>query len=128
MTYGNPPQSGQFQKGKSGNPKGRPPKKKQKSVSLSEDLLWELQETVKVNKNGEVVLVTKQQALVISMMTKAINGSIGQQRLLVELLNLAYNAGETDVPSSKELEKNDEALRLELKQLGLSFDGSNDDP
>ena len=126
MSYKNPPKSSQFQKGQSGNPKGRSPKKAQRPASLAEDLMRELQDVVRVSKNGEVVRVTKQQALVTAMITKAINGSIGQQRLLVQLLNLLVNTAETDAPSAKDLEKIDKGLRSELVKLGLSIDGDGD--
>ena len=86
----------------------------------------ELQDVVKVSKNGEVVCVTKQQALVTAVITKAINGSIGQQRLLVQLLNLLVNTAETDASSAKDLEKIDKGLRSDLVKLGLSIDGDGD--
>ena len=85
MSYKNPPKHTQFKKGQSGNPKGRPPKYNKRPPTLADDLRQELEEEVMVNKNGEVVCVTKQRALLAAVATAAINGRIGQQRLIVQL-------------------------------------------
>ena len=127
MRYKNPPKDTQFKKGQSGNPKGRPPKHKKRTPTLANDLRQELEEEVMVNKNGEVVRVTKQRALLAAVATAAINGRIGQQRLIVQLFGVLGGTAEDDTSTAEELEQFDETLLLELNKLGLSFDGGRND-
>ncbi len=80
-----------------------------------------------VNKNGEVARVTKQRALIAAVTTAAINGRIGQQRLIVQLFGVLGETAEDDTSTAEELEQFDGAFLLELGKIGLSFDaGSND--
>ena len=127
MSYKNPPQSSQFQKGQSGNPNGRPPKHKKRTPTLADDLRRELEEQVTINKNGEVVCVTKQRAMLTAVATAAINGRIGQQRLILQLCSMLVGTAEDDTSTAEELEQFDETLLLELNKLGLSFDGGRND-
>lgn len=127
MSYKNPPQSSQFQKGQSGNPNGRPPKHKKRTPTLADDLRQELEEDVMVNKNGEVVRVTKQRALLAAIATAAINGSIGQQRLMVQLCSMLVGTTQDHTSTAEELEQFDETLLLELNKLGIIFDGGHND-
>ena len=127
MSYKNPPKDTQFKKGQSGNPKGRPPKRKKRTPTLADDLRRELEEQVTINKNGEVVCVTKQRALLTAVATAAINGRIGQQRLIVQLCSMLVGTAQDDTSTAEELEQFDETLLLELNKLGLSFDGGRND-
>ena len=127
MSYKNPPKHTQFKKGQSGNPKGRPPKHNKRPPTLADDLRQELEEEVTVNKNGEVARVTKQRALIAAVNTAAINGRIGQQRLIVQLYSALGGTAEDDTSTAEELEQIDGAFLLELGKIGLSFGaGSND--
>jgi hypothetical protein len=127
MSYKNPPKDTQFKKGQSGNPKGRPPKHKKRTPTLADDLRRELEEQVTINKNGEVVCVTKQRALLTAVATAAINGRIGQQRLILQLCSVFGGTADDDTSTAEELEQFDETLLLELNKLGLSFDGGRND-
>ncbi len=80
-----------------------------------------------INKNGEVVCVTKQRALLTAVATAAINGRIGQQRLILQLCSVFGGTAEDDTSTAEELEQFDETLLLELNKLGLSFDGGRND-
>jgi hypothetical protein len=72
---GRPPKSGQFRRGKSGNPSGRP-KGAAKASSVAMELAEEMQETVVVRENGVERKITKQRAVLKSLVTAAIKGDI----------------------------------------------------
>jgi hypothetical protein len=70
--YGNPPKRTQFKKGQSGNPRGRPKGRR----NLATDLAAELGEHVTVREDGHPRRVSKQRALIKSLMAKALGGDV----------------------------------------------------
>lgn len=66
--YKKPPISGQFQKGKSGNPKGRPLKK----LSLPDAFFKELNQDITVSEAGKTKRITKAEAYFKSIIAKAV--------------------------------------------------------
>jgi hypothetical protein len=70
--YGNPPKSTQFKPGRSGNPKGRP----KGSRKLATDLAAELDERITVREEGHSRRISKQRALIKSLMVRALQGNI----------------------------------------------------
>ena len=79
--YGKPPKATQFQKGKSGNPRGRP----KGSLNLATDLASELGEVITVSEHGRPRRVSKQRALIKSLMAKALQGDIRAATALLAL-------------------------------------------
>lgn len=68
--YGNPPKEHQFQKGKSGNPKGRP--KGAKSIkTIVED---RLSQKIMVTIGGKKKSLTKKEAIIEHMIANALKG------------------------------------------------------
>ena len=69
---GKPPEATRFKPGKSGNPKGRP----KGSLNLATDLSAELGEQITVREGGRQHRISKQRALVKSLMAKALQGDV----------------------------------------------------
>jgi hypothetical protein len=79
--YGKPPKATRFKKGKSGNPKGRP----KGSLNLATDLTAELGEHITVREDGRPRKVSKQRALIKSLMAKALQGDVRATTSLLAL-------------------------------------------
>ena len=92
--YGKPPKSGQFKCGKSGNPKGRP----RGSLKLATDLAAELNEQITVREDGKPRRVSKQRALIKSLMAKALQGDVRANAAVLAL----YARVITDLPEDDE--------------------------
>jgi hypothetical protein len=129
--YKNPPKEHQFRKGKSGNPKGRPRKKKQSSSDPGLDLIAsvhrELGKTISVQENGQHKEITKLEAFSAQLVAQSVNGKPSQQKMLLGLLMLDTHE-ETEKQTLEQLQSHDEDLLSELYyQLGSMDDDAPDD-
>jgi hypothetical protein len=79
--YRKPPTGTRFKPGQSGNPKGRP----KDSPNLATDLSTELGELITVREGGEARRVSKQRALIKSLMAKALQGDVRATTALLAL-------------------------------------------
>ena len=80
--YGKPPKHTRFKPGKSGNPKGRPKGTKNLATDLSE----ELAEKIVVNEGGRQLKISKQRAMIKSLLAKALKGDTRAATVLLKLL------------------------------------------
>lgn len=80
--YRKPPTNTQFKPGQSGNPKGRPKGTKNLRTDLSE----ELAEKIAVTEGGQQLVISKQRAMLKSLMAKSIKGETAAARALINLI------------------------------------------
>jgi hypothetical protein len=83
--YGRPPRSTQFQKGISGNPKGRP----KKAQDFHHELLREFRSSITINENGRRHRISKYSALAKQMTIKALSGNIPALRTCLHHYQIA---------------------------------------
>lgn len=79
--YGRPPTHTRWQKGQSGNLRGRPKGQR----NLKTDLTLELGETIRVMEGGKPVRMTKQRAFVKALVTRAIKGDARASTALLSM-------------------------------------------
>src|SRR5205085_3084803 len=79
--YCSPPESTRFKPGQSGNPKGRP----KGSRNLATDLAAELGEQITVRESGRARRISKQRALIKSLMVTALGGDVRATTALLAL-------------------------------------------
>ena len=106
--YGKPPRARRFKKGQSGNPKGRP----RGTRNLATDLQAELNSKVAVTEGGRTHTVSKQIAMVKTLMARALKGDMRALQLLATLIDRLVST-EQDQGQSTPLADED-ALILEL--------------
>jgi hypothetical protein len=107
--YGRPPKATQFKPGKSGNPKGRP----KGSLNLVTDLAAELTEQITVREDGRTRRLSKQRALIKSLLAKGIQGDVRAAAAILALYAKVNVDGIDD--GSKSL---DDAELAILKRFG----------
>jgi hypothetical protein len=79
--YRKPPKATRFKPGQSGNPKGR----SKGSPNLASDLSAELGEQITVREGGQARHISKQRALIKSLMAKALQGDVRATSALLAL-------------------------------------------
>ena len=80
--YGKPPLHTRFQKGRSGNPKGRPRGKKNMSTLLSAAL----DASIIVVENGRRKKITKREAIVTQLVNKSASADLKATQIVLALL------------------------------------------
>jgi uncharacterized protein DUF5681 len=104
--WGKPPIGTRFRKGQSGNPKGRP----RGTKNLKTDLMEELQETIVVREGDRTVRMSKQRAMIKTVMNKSLKGDA---RAIITLIRMMTRFAEPDGGPTEV----DEALSLDESEL-----------
>ncbi len=89
--YGKPPKKNRFQKGESGNPRGRPKGAKSRRLALPEErlraiVLKEAYRTIDMREGDRTISLTMAQAIIRALNVGAAKGQFRAQRLATEML------------------------------------------
>jgi hypothetical protein len=90
--YRRPPKGGQFKKGQSGNPSGRPKGSKNFMTLLDQ----ELDQKITVNENGRKKEISRMQAVVKRMVAESLQGNLRALMAMVEIMRRHGKFDETD--------------------------------
>jgi hypothetical protein len=123
--YAKPPKSGQFEKGKSGNPKGRP----KGSKNLATVVLRESRQLVRVNGPRGSRSVTKLEAAVMQLGNKAAQGDLRSQRELFSLVRISEEATNSGVSPLTSHEMDQQVMQNILRRMErISADATSTSP
>lgn len=100
--YKNPPKGHRFKPGQSGNPRGRP----KGTRNLKADLLEELAEQMTIREGNRERRLSKQRALVKTLVARALNGNDGAAAKVIDLYlkvaGLELDAADADLPLTQD--------------------------
>jgi hypothetical protein len=97
--YGKPPKGSRFEKGKSGNPKGRPKGAKDVQASLKR----ELESKITVQDGNRKVRISKAEAMARQLMNTALKGDIRAMMALLKLDPELYGSAVSQLEGNAEL-------------------------
>lgn len=99
--YRRPPKGSRFQRGKSGNPRGRP----KGTTSFKTDLAAEMRERITLrDKNGRSIKITKQRALIKKLFSSALQNEKGSITPLLSCMRYFGTGNEEPVRETADLE------------------------
>ena len=122
--YAKPPKHTQFKAGKSGNPHGRPKGAK----NLKADLLEELGEKILVHEGDHVRKISKQRAVVKTLVTRTLKGDGRAASSLLSMMMRLLDTGEGAEPESSENLHPDELEILKAYKARLTGSGTETGP
>ena len=109
--YGKPPRHSRFVKGRSGNPRGRPPDTKNLKTLLSETL----NEPVIVTENGGRRKVTKRQAIITQLVNRSATADFRAIKILLDIVRDIERQTEQTAPETSDFSEADEKVLEQIK-------------
>jgi uncharacterized protein DUF5681 len=119
--FGKPPKHSQFQRGQSGNPKGRP----KGSLNLATMLERTLRERVVLKENGRRKVVTKLESVILKLVNDAASGNSHSTRLLCQLLASGEERSIEVEPATPFTETDQKVLDNIRKRIQQTFKEGN---
>jgi len=110
--YKNPPKHSRFQKGRSGNPAGRP--KGSKNTLKLLDVV--LEQKIKIQQEGKTISITKKQAMLMQLVNAAVKGEIKAIAALFPYMMQLDMKEEQSLETSKLSLKDEEILQQFLEE------------
>lgn len=121
--YGKPPRHSRFRQGRSGNPKGRPPRSKNMATLLAKAL----SERVAVTENGRRRTITKLEVIVAQLVNKSAAADPRSMTMLIGLLQELDAAATTRNPEPEGFAHADERVLQGLRER-MAASGVADEP
>lgn len=110
--YKNPPKHSRFQKGRSGNPAGRP-KGSKNTLKLLDAVL---EQKIKIQQEGKTISITKKQAMLMQLVNAAVRGEIKAIAALFPYMMQLDMKEEQSLETSKLSLKDEEILQQFLEE------------
>jgi hypothetical protein len=121
--YSNPPEHTRFKTGQSGNPRGRP----KGTLNMATVLARTLREKVVIDENGKRKTVTKLQAAIAQLVSKATSGDGHAIRYLCQLVISAEERSVVAEPTTQLSETDQKVMDNILKRFQQSLKEKNNE-
>ena len=122
--YGKPPRHSRFQKGRSGNARGRPPGSKAMATLLAEAL----DARVAVSESGRRKVITKREAIVAQLVNRSAAADLKAMRILIGMLQQTEGPVRGSDPPPPALVDADESVLRSLRERLAASPGGSDGP
>ena len=114
--YGKPPKETQFEKGRSGNPKGRPKGSKNLATTFHEIT----QELIHMSENGKSRTVTKLEAIMLQLVNKAVSGDLKAAKEILQWNQIFENLVDREAMENPDAAKNEVVMKAFIQRARQS--------